>query len=97
MNRCLTNLAEMRRCLPSLLQRLLRTREASVSSHKKGLFSEELLLSASVLFLPVLYMTAALALLSGIGLGRWVFPTGLLLWGGAVVMHFTEKKGGRGW
>ena len=40
----------------------------------------------SVLFLPVLYMTAALALLSGMGLGLWVFPTGLLLWGAAVVM-----------
>ena len=57
----------------------------------RSFFSEELLLSASVLFLPVLYMTAALALLSGIGLGRWVFPTGLLLWGVAVVaLHKRE-------
>ena len=31
-------------------------------------------------------MTAALAMLSGVGLGRWIFPTGLLLWGVAVVM-----------
>ena len=55
-------------------------------------FSEELLLSASVLFLPILYMTAALALLSGIGLGRWVFPTGLLLWGASVVaLHERER------
>ena len=52
----------------------------------RSFFSEELLLSASVLFLPVLYMTAALALLSGVGLGLWVFPTGILLWGTAVVM-----------
>ena len=51
----------------------------------RSFFSEEMLLSASVLFLPVLYMTAALSLLSGVGLGRWVFPTGLLLWGVAVV------------
>ena len=58
----------------------------------RSLFSEELLLSASVLFLPVLYMTAALALLSGVGLGRWVFPTGLLLWGIAVVaLHGRER------
>ena len=55
-------------------------------------FSECLLLSASVLFLPVLYMTAALALLSGIGLGRWVFPTGLLLWGAAVVMLHRKER-----
>ena len=51
----------------------------------RSFFSEEMLLSASVLFLPVLYMTAALSLLSSVGLGRWVFPTGLLLWGVAVV------------
>ena len=58
----------------------------------RSFFSEELLLSASVLFLPVLYMTAALALLSGVGLGRWVFPTGLLLWGIAVVaLHERER------
>ena len=67
-----------------------------MSSHKKGFFSEELLLSASVLFLPILYMTAALALLSGIGLGiglgRGVFPTGLLLWGGAVVALHREER-----
>ena len=70
---------------------------ASVCRRVRSLFSEELLLSASVLFLPVLYMTAALSLLSGIGLGRWVFPTGLLLWGVAVVACYTEKKGGKGW
>ena len=57
-----------------------------VNKSVRSFFSEELLLSASVLFLPVLYMTAALAMLSGIGLGLWVFPTGLLLWGAAVVM-----------
>ena len=65
---------------------------ANVCRRVRSLFSEELLLSASVLFLPVLYMTAALALLSGIGLGRWVFPTGLLLWGGAVVMLHREER-----
>ena len=54
-------------------------------------FSEELLLSASVLFLPVVYMTAALALLSDVGLGLWVFPTGLLLWGTAVVALHREE------
>ena len=58
----------------------------------RSFFSEELLLSASVLFLPILYMTAALALLSGIGLGRWVFPTGLLLWGAAVVMLHRKER-----
>ena len=58
----------------------------------RSFFSEELLLSVSVLFLPVLYMTAALALLSGIGLGRWVFPTGLLLWG-AAVLALHEREG----
>ena len=58
----------------------------------RSFFSECLFLSASVLFLPVLYMTTALALLSGIGLGRWVFPTGLLLWGAAVVM-LHEREG----
>ena len=58
----------------------------------RSFFSEYLLLSASVLFLPVLYMTAALALLSGVGLGLWVFPTGLLLWGVAVVaLHKRER------
>ena len=58
----------------------------------RSFFSEELLLSASVLFLPVLYMTAALTMLSGMGLGRWVFPTGLLLWGAAVVaLHKRER------
>ena len=65
---------------------------ANVCRRVRSLFSEELLLSASVLFLPVLYMTAALALLSGIGLGRWVFPTGLLLWGAAVVMLHREER-----
>ena len=65
---------------------------ANVCRRVRSLFSEELLLSASVLFLPVLYMTAALALLSGIGLGRWVFPTGLLLWGVAVVMLHREER-----
>ena len=65
---------------------------ANVCRRVRSLFSEELLLSASVLFLPVLYMTAALSLLSGIGLGRWVFPTGLLLWGGAVVMLHREER-----
>ncbi len=59
-------------------------------------FSEELLLSASVLFLPVLYMTAAFALLSDIGIdmerGRWVFPTGLLLWGVAVAALHREER-----
>ena len=57
----------------------------------RSFFSEELLLSASVLFLPVVYMTAALALLSGVGLGLWVFPTGLLLWGTAVVALHREE------
>ena len=62
------------------------TRRLSQTAERvQHLFSECLLLSASVLFLPVLYMTAALSLLSGVGLGRWVFPTGLLLWGVAVV------------
>ena len=62
----------------------------------RSCFEEELLLSASVLFLPILYMTAALAMLSGVGLsgtglGRWVFPTGLLLWGVAVAaLHERE-------
>ena len=36
-------------------------------------------------------MTAALALLSGVGLGLWVFPTGLLLWGTAVVALHREE------
>ena len=63
-----------------------------LSRRMRRLFSEELLLSASVLFLPVLYMTAALALLSGMGLGRWVFPTGLLLWGAAVVALHREER-----
>ena len=63
----------------------------------RNLFSEELFLSASVLFLPVLYMTAALAMLSGVGLsgtglGRWVFPTGLLLWAVAVVMLHRKER-----
>ena len=58
----------------------------------RNLFSEELLLSASVLFLPVLYMTAAFALLSDIGLGRWVFLVGLSLWGIAVVALHREEK-----
>ena len=63
-----------------------------VNKRVRSLFSEELLLSASVLFLPILYMMAALALLSGIGLGRWVFPTGLLLWG-AAVLALHEREG----
>ena len=37
-------------------------------------------------------MTAALALLSGVGLGRWVFPTGILLWGAAVVMLHRKER-----
>ena len=57
----------------------------------RSFFSEELLLSASVLFLPVVYMTAALALLLDVGLGLWVFPTGLLLWGTAVVALHREE------
>ena len=60
-------------------------------SQKEGFFSSELLLSASVLFLPVVYMTAALALLSRLGLGLWVFPTGLLLWGTAVATLHREE------
>ena len=69
------------------------TRRLSQTTERvQRLFSEELLLSASVLFLPVLYMTAALALLSGVGLGRWVFPTGLLLWGVAVVMLHRKER-----
>ncbi len=62
----------------------------------RSFFVEELLLTAAVLFLPVLYMTAAFALLADIGIdierGRWVFPTGLLLWGGAVVALHREEK-----
>ena len=54
----------------------------NVREGAQALFSEELWLTVSVLFLPVLYMTAALALLSDTGLGRWVFLAGLLLWGG---------------
>ena len=57
----------------------------------QSFFSEELWLSASVLFLPVVYMTAALALISRLGLGLWVFPTGLLLWGTAVVALHREE------
>ena len=96
-----TNFAEMRPRLSKFSQRCLRVRAERASSHQEGffsqrlffgLFSEELLLSASVLFLPVLYMTAALALFSGIGLGRWVFPTGLLLWGIAVVMLHRKER-----
>ena len=76
----------------SVTRRLNQTMERA-----QRLFSEELLLSASVLFLPVLYMTAALALLSGVGLlgtgfGRWVFPTGILLWGVAVVMLHRKER-----
>ena len=68
-------------------------RSASQTLEKgQSFFSEESLLSASVLFPPVLYMTAALALLSGIGLGRWVFPTGLLLWAAAVVLLHEREK-----
>ncbi len=57
---------------------------------------EELLLTAAVLFLPIVYMTAAFALLADIGIdmerGRWVFPTGLLLWGIAVAALHREEK-----
>ena len=101
-----TNFAEMRPRLSKFSQRRLRARAEGASSHQggffsqrlffglfsRGLFSEELLLSASVLFLPVLYMTTALALLSGVGLGRWVFPTGILLWGVAVVMLHRKER-----
>ena len=69
------------------------TRRLSQTTERvQCLFSEELLLSVSVLFLPILYMTAALAMLSGVGLGRWVFPTGLLLWGAAVVMLHRKER-----
>ncbi len=82
--------------LSSSLQRRVKAWEGSVSSCGERFFSEELLLSASVLFLPVLYMTAAFALLSDIGIdmerGRWVFPTGLLLWGVAVVALHREER-----
>ena len=96
-----TNFAELRSRLSLFSQRRLKARAEGASSHQEGffsqrlsfgLFSEELLLSASVLFLPILYMTAALALLSGVGLGRWVFPTGLLLWGAAVVMLHRKER-----
>ncbi len=64
----------------------------SVREGAQALFSEELWLTTSVLFLPVLYMTAALALLSDTGLGRWVFPAGLLLWGGVVVLLHRDER-----
>ena len=78
--------------LSSSLQRRVKAWAGSVSSCGERFFSEELLLSASVLFLPVLFMTAAFSLFSNIGLGRWVFPAGLLLWGIAVVALHREER-----
>ena len=91
MDRLLTKIAETRQRLSSSLQRRLKAQEENALSQKEGFFSSELLLSASVLFLPVVYMTAALALLSRLGLGLWVFPTGLLLWGTAVATLHREE------
>ncbi len=74
------------------MQTLILKLKAEQVRKVRSFFSEELLLSASVLFLPVLYMTAAFALLSDIGLGRWVFPAGLSLWGIAVVALHREER-----
>ena len=60
------------------------TRRLSQTLEKgQSFFSECLLLSASVLFLPILYMTAALALLSGVGLGSLGFSDWVVVVGGS--------------
>ena len=52
---------------------------------------DDLLLSVTLLFLPIIYMLAAFSLIANIGLGRWVLPVALLLWATAVaVMHRDE-------
>ena len=52
---------------------------------------DDLLLSVTLLFLPIIYMLAAFSLITNIGLGKWVLPAALLLWAVAVaVMHRDE-------
>ncbi len=65
---------------------------SQVSKRRGYLPSSALLLSTSVLFVPILYMTAALSLLTDIGMGLWVLPTGLVLWATAVVGLHREEK-----
>ena len=55
------------------------------------IIEDDLLLSVALLFLPVIYMLAALSLIANIGLGKWVLPTGLLLWVASVVVLHREE------
>ena len=53
---------------------------------------DDLLLSITLLFLPIIYMLAAFSLLANIGLGRWVLPSALLLWATAVALLHRDKS-----
>ena len=53
---------------------------------------DDLLLSVTLLFLPIIYMLAALSLITNIGLGRWLLPAALLLWAVAVVLLHRDKS-----
>ncbi len=56
------------------------------------IIGDDLLLSVALLFLPVIYMLAALSLITNIGLGKWVLPTGLLLWAASVISLHREER-----
>ena len=56
------------------------------------LAKDDLLLSAALLFLPIIYMLAALNLIANIGLGKWVLPAGLLSWATVVIALHRDKS-----
>ena len=56
------------------------------------LAKDDLLLSATLLFLPIIYILAALSLITNIGLGKWVLPIGLLSWVTVVIALHRDKS-----
>ena len=63
----------------------------ALADKMEKLAKDDLLLSAALLFLPIIYMLAALNLIANIGLGKWVLPAALLSWV-AVVMALHKDK-----
>ena len=64
----------------------------ALADKMEKLAKDDLLLSAALLFLPIIYMLAALSLIANIGLGKWVLPAGLLSWATVVIALHRDKS-----